>query len=190
MLDREQQREAARLEAEARAAEQAQIAEVQTTWTTGKGAREWKAKFVEALSQIPNVRYAADAAGVSRQRAYRERHRDEAFALAWADAHEQGLDLIERIAHTRATAGQTITKTMTRRMADGSTEVTTTEERHLSDSLLMFLLKRYRPEFRETFKVTGADGGPVKHEVTLVDEAVTDFYAELDRLHVSGDNGA
>lgn len=59
-----------------------------------------------------------------------------------------------------------------------------TEELHTSDTLAMFYLKRFRPEFRESFVVeqTGPGGGPLKHEVTVVDEAVAEFRADLARL--------
>jgi hypothetical protein len=170
-----------------RAAEAQGQAEATKATTEKARERDWMPKFLEALRSIPNVRYAAEMAGISRQHAYKVRARDEGFLLAWHDAQQEGLDLMERVAHTRATAGQTITKTTTRRTPDGEVEVTTVEERHISDSLLMFLLKRYRPEFRETFKVTGVDGGAIKHEVTVVEEAVSDFYAELDRLHETGE---
>jgi hypothetical protein len=63
-------------------------------------------------------------------------------------------------------------------------EVTKTEEAHVSDTLGMFLLKRYRPEFRESFAVEnrGSDADPTAVEVARREQAVKDFCAELDRL--------
>lgn len=152
--------------------------------STRPKAEPWKPKFLAALKTVPNVRHACEEADIDRALAYRQRQRDEAFAVAWADALEEGLDAMERIAHVRATAGQRMTKTVTRKMANGDVETTTTSEQHISDILLMFMLKRYRPEFRESFRVenTGPDGGPMQHEVTRVDEAAKAFYARLDEL--------
>lgn len=144
----------------------------------------WYEKFLERLRAVPNVRAACEAAGVGRSTAYDARQRDETFALEWADAVEQGLDALEQIAHARGTTGQKIRKTVTKTFADGKVEVTETEEMHISDTLLMFFLKRYRPEFRESFRIEhgGAGGGPIQHRVTVVDKVVGDFYDELDRL--------
>lgn len=159
-----------------------------STRSTRKKREPWKPKFIAALRTVPNVRAACEAADIDRSLAYQQRQRDEAFALAWHDALEEGLDAMERIAHVRATAGQrmTKTKTVTRKLASGDVEETTTteHENHISDILLMFLLKRYRPEFRESFRVenTGPDGGPMQHEVTRIDEAAKAFYARLDEL--------
>ncbi len=149
---------------------------------TPERGKLWKPAFLEALSLIPNVRHACEAAGISRSEVYRERQRDEIFALAWADAMDHALDIMERVAHQRATAGQQMKKVVTRTLADGSQEITETTESAISDSLLMFMLKRWRPEFRESFKITGPSGGPVEHRVTVVDETVEAFFEELDRL--------
>ena len=53
----------------------------------------------------------------------------------------------------------------------------------------MFLLKRYRPEFRESFRVesSGPGGGPIQHEVTRVEDAALAFYARLDELAATDD---
>lgn len=148
----------------------------------------WKPKFIAALKSIPNVRHACEAASISRSQAYRERQADERFAVAWADAVDEGLDSMERVAHLRATVGQDVTKTVIKtHIIDGQAvtiETTETKERHVSDNLLMFMLKKARPEYRESFRVesTGPDGGPIRHEVTTRDEAVGAFYAKLDQL--------
>lgn len=121
---------------------------------------DWHQTFVEALRTVPIVKYACREAGIGRTTAYEARRRDENFAVAWADAIEEGLDSMERIAHARATAGQVMTKTVTKTSPDGTVETTITEERHVSDSLLMFMLKRHRPEFRESFR--GEVGWPIR----------------------------
>lgn len=155
-----------------------------TTKSTRPKREPWKPKFLAALRTVPNVRHACEEAGIDRSLAYQQRQRDEVFAVAWHDALEEGLDAMERVAHVRATAGQRMTKTVTRTLADGTQEVTVTAEQHISDTLLMFMLKRYRPEFRESFRVenTGPDGGPMQHEVTRVGDAAKALYARLDEL--------
>jgi hypothetical protein len=62
---------------------------------------------------------------------------------------------------------------------------------HTEPVLAMFYLKRYRPEFRESYRVeqTGKDGGPIRHEVAAVHEAVADFRAELERLGAPDGDG-
>jgi hypothetical protein len=144
---------------------------------------DWHQTFVEALRTVPIVKYACREAGIGRTTAYEARRRDENFAVAWADAIDEGLDSMERVAHARATAGQLFTKTVTKTHPDGTVETTVTEERRLSDNLLMFMLKRYRPEFRESYRMeqSGPDGGPIRHSIER-DEVLDNFDRELDRL--------
>jgi hypothetical protein len=54
-------------------------------------------RFLEVLAEGATITEAAERAGVSRQQAYRKRQKDEAFALAWADAWERGTDRIEAV---------------------------------------------------------------------------------------------
>ncbi|GIV18957.1 MAG: hypothetical protein KatS3mg023_1991 [Armatimonadota bacterium] len=90
--------------------------------------RNWREKFLAALSRGCSVSQAARLAGVSRQHAYRCRARSATFAEAWQDAWEQGTDALEDEAVRRALAG--------------------------SDTLLMFLLKARRPEkFRDNVRI-------------------------------------
>lgn len=142
------------------------------TGATGENARAgwpaWAERYVEAVRDVLTVGEAARLAGVHRSTVKRLRDRDEAFVLAEHDAREAGLDRLERVFYHRATLGEPRVKTVTTEKLDAQGKVvervtTTTEETYVSDTVGMFLLKRYRPEFRESFQLqhTGSGGGPV-----------------------------
>jgi hypothetical protein len=99
----------------------------------------WKILFLTALRQSPNISRAADAAGLSRQAAYKARDADPEFAADWDDALGTALDKLEGVAYDRA-IGE-------------------------SDTLAIFLLKSHRPQIygdRNRLEVSGPDGGPVE----------------------------
>ncbi len=151
--------------------------------------RDWQATFLEEIEKNVVVGLACKKAGVDETTFRRHRARDEEFALAYHDAHERGLDALEAILRMRATSGQPVRKTVTRTNAEGEViEITETTELVISSTVGMFLLKRYRPEFRESYRVeaTGPGGGPIQHEVR-VERSLEDFYAELDELAVERD---
>jgi len=76
--------------------------------------------FIRAVSEGNTVTDAARAAGVNRATPYRWKEQDPEFGEAWEDARNECVDLLEGEAKRRALAG--------------------------SDTLLIFLLKSYRPE--------------------------------------------
>jgi hypothetical protein len=79
------------------------------------------------MADSGNVSLAALAAGVSRSAAYAHAKGHPAFAAAWMEAREEALDLLEAEARRALTS---------------------------SDSLLMFLMRSYRPEqFRDSVNV-------------------------------------
>jgi hypothetical protein len=80
----------------------------------------WQAAFLMALRASPGIALACRQAKVDRRTAYRARERDPAFAQAWDDALESGLDDLEQAVFQRA--------------------------RDASDTLAIFLLKCHRPE--------------------------------------------
>ncbi len=82
--------------------------------------RVWRPKFLAALADSGNVRYACEEAGVARQVVYRAKHEDQAFAEQWRLAIEDACDLLEAVARDRAI--------------------------RTSDRLLMFLLAAHRPD--------------------------------------------
>jgi hypothetical protein len=87
------------------------------------------------------VTAAAAIAKVTRMTVYRERQRNEEFAIAWADIEERVTEGLERKAVQMAMSGEV--------------------------KLIEFLLKARRPErYRDNVKVehSGPGGGPVRFE--------------------------
>lgn len=60
-----------------------------------KGSGDWMPVFLAAMQQMPNIRVACKQAGISRAEVYRARARDAEFALAWEQAKQDGIDVIE-----------------------------------------------------------------------------------------------
>jgi hypothetical protein len=103
-----------------------------------KPRRDWRKAFLAGFSMTGTVRGACAHAGIARSTAYRERQRDEGFALKWADLEQEVTDRLESRAVELALAGEV--------------------------RLIEFLLKARRPDiYREhhTLEHTGPDGGPV-----------------------------
>lgn len=103
-----------------------------------KPRREWRPAFLRAFQKAGTVTAACEAAKVNPTTAYRERQKNEAFALAWADI-EAGVTLhLESRAVELALAGDV--------------------------RLIEFLLRSRRPEvYREHHQIehVGPSGGPV-----------------------------
>lgn len=113
----------------------------------------WKAAFIAALRDTPNIAAAARAAGMNRQYVYEARKADPIFAVAWDDALEEAVDAVEAEAFRRATQG-------TRRGVyyKGSR---VGSYREFSDGLAMFILKAHRgSKYRD--KVSTEHSGEVK----------------------------
>jgi hypothetical protein len=70
-----------------------------------KIAQADRVRFLEAVAHGWTVTHAAERAGFSRQEFYKLRERDEAFAAAWAEARQQGCDVIEDEMRRRAVDG-------------------------------------------------------------------------------------
>jgi hypothetical protein len=105
----------------------------------------WRATFLAALEASGNVSAAARRAATHRCTAYRHRQADPEFRAAWDEALEVAMDDMEAEARRRA--------------VDGWDEPVFYEGkvcghiRKYSDALIMFLLKAYRPEFRDNDRV-------------------------------------
>jgi transposase-like protein len=82
-----------------------------------------KKKFVAALTTHGTVLHAAQAAGISRNTAYRWRQDDREFAGCWDEAHEQAVDAVESVLYQKALSGDTV--------------------------CMIFYLKAHRPEYRD-----------------------------------------
>jgi len=89
---------------------------------------ERREQVLAALREGAECSEAAKAAGLGRTTVWTWRQADEAFAVAYADAGEQGTEVLESLARKRAVDG--------------------------ADTLLIFLLKARRPEkYRDTVRV-------------------------------------
>jgi hypothetical protein len=119
----------------------------------------WQAPFLEALARMPNVAAACRVAGIHRSVVYRRAQSDPEFREGWREAVEISFDLMERIAHQRATTGHEVEETRRRvkRQANEAGELVVVEEEtvtttrnEVSDQLMAFLLRGYRNRrFRE-----------------------------------------
>ena len=86
-----------------------------------------KKRFIDALTKQGTVYHAAQAAGVSRQTAYRWRDEDPEFADLWDEAIENAVDAVENTVYKRALGGDTIAA--------------------------IFYLKAQRPKFRDRLNI-------------------------------------
>jgi hypothetical protein len=94
-----------------------------TTTTDDNPLKGWKKQFIQVLQKVPNVRKAAEVAGVSRSKAYAAREDDELFDQEWTDAIDSSVDKLVARAFELAEAGDT--------------------------GLITFLLRCHRPEYRD-----------------------------------------
>jgi hypothetical protein len=131
------------------------------------------AVFLETLSETAHVTKSAAAAGIPRRTVYNWRHDDEGFRRQWDEAVELGTDALVDEAVRRGKEG-TLKPVYQQGMEVGSI-------REYSDTLLIFLLKARRPEFRDTARVqvAGDPANPVRHEHTVPDSLLAriDAYA-------------
>ena len=113
---------------------------------TPVNAREtgWKPVFLRSLRKLGIVGPACAVAKIHRSTAYRHYDKDPVFARAWESALEDACDRLEKEAIRRAAVG-TLKPVFYKGEQCGSI-------REYSDTLLIFMLKAYRPEkFRESF---------------------------------------
>lgn len=120
----------------------------------------WTEKFLDGFRDRCTVSGACEVAGVDRSTAYRERQRNEEFALAWHDLEQETTDTLEREAFRRAAEG--VEEPVYHRGEEVG------HVRKYSDTLLIFLLKARKPEmYREThrFEHSGPNGAPIEKRV-------------------------
>jgi hypothetical protein len=101
------------------------------------------------------VTRAVKCVKVSHPQIYAWRKEDPEFAKAWAAAIDIGADVLEQEVHRRAVEGADVPV-----IYQGEI---TAWYKQASDTLLMFLLKARRPQFRESFEVSGPNGGPIQY---------------------------
>lgn len=99
----------------------------------------WEEKFLKLYAASGNVTLSARGCGITRRAVYQRRASSPDFAQKMDEAREEALEVLEAEAWARA--------------------------RKQSDTLLIFLLKSYKPSvYRETarWEHTGADGAPLE----------------------------
>jgi len=89
-----------------------------------------KDRFIEALRKGHSVTKACEIAALPRRTAYHTRRNDPEFAAAWEDAIESSVEILEDELRIRALD----------------------REDQKSHLLLMFLIKKHRPEYRDNYK--------------------------------------
>ena len=67
-----------------------------------------KKRFIAALTTKGTVYHAAQAAGISRQTAYRWQRDDPEFADQWDEARENAVDAVESTIYQQAVGGNTL----------------------------------------------------------------------------------
>ena len=136
----------------------------------GRGHRVTKVvltRFLAELAEGHTVKAATVLAKIGHTAVYERREKDPVFAQAWAEALEQGTQVLEEEARRRALVGVTEPVFYKGEVCG--------EVQKYSDTLLIFMLKARRPEvYRERFDVSGN----VKHEHITIDA----IDAEIARL--------
>jgi hypothetical protein len=113
--------------------------------TTAQNAH-LKTRFLLAFAAHGNVSAAAKTARVARRTVYAWQEHDEHFLAAFREAELMAIDRLEREAHRRAVTG------VLEPVYQGGERVGTV--RKFSDTLLIFLLKGFKPEkYREKIDV-------------------------------------
>ncbi len=144
--------------------------------------------FLAAFAACASVTRAAAAVKIQRGLHYRWLNDDPSYAPAFTQASLQ--------------AGQTLVDEGVRRAYQGITKAVYWQgeqvdtEFEWSDTLLMFLIKGFRPEYRESFKaeITGPGGGPIvlKNEAlaNLSDDDLANLIALTRKLAAASSDGS
>ena len=148
----------------------------------------WQPAFLAALREMPVVQHACNTVGIERSTAYRARLADEAFAKAWEEAMEAGVDRAEQEAFRRGVVGfhepvidkGRLAYVYERYLDDDGQEqwrmklddqgqpIPLTVRKH-SDPMLALILKGRRKQvYAERTEVTGAGGGPLKQQQIVI----------------------
>ena len=117
--------------------------------------------FIAELAKGASPTAAAVVAGIGRRTAFDWRRDDEVFAQRWAEAVDQGVDLLEDEARRRAAEG------CLRPVFQGGELVG--HIREFSDTLMVLMLKGRRPATYNTerHEHSGKDGKPIAHKVEV-----------------------
>ncbi len=127
-----------------------------------------RAMFIQALSFMGNVSYAAKLAGFTRQAVYQERRRNQTFATEWESALQIAADGLEQEAWRRAMQG------VAKPVYQKGKKVGTIQE--YSDRILIVLLRAARPNKFNDRLVHGVDDSikELQQERLVVEKALND----------------
>ncbi len=139
-------------------------------------APDWADKFFEALRTEGTIYHACKKVGVGRRTVYERRDRDPEFAAAFADAKEDGVDVLEReaihrgcegylepVVHQGRIMGDWVNEAGEQVMPDApGARFVPVAVRKFSDTLLANLLKWKRYGDALNVQHTGPEGGPVQ----------------------------
>jgi len=114
--------------------------------------------FLSAIAQLPNVSWAARAAGIRRELHYRRLKVDPVYKAAFESAWRMGCEELEGRAMARAIEG-----------VDEPVFYQGDECGHVTRYYhTEFLLRGAMPEkYRERQEITGKDGGPIQSSITV-----------------------
>lgn len=132
-----------------------------------------KRAFLAAFAVAGTIAGACRAAKITRPTAKAWKQKDPAFAAAWEEAIDAAGDNMEQHAIERATAGwlEPVFGTVYNEAGRPVGKQIVGHVRRKSDTLLIFLLKGAKPEkYADRKFLSGADGGPLKVEVSQAAE--------------------
>lgn len=161
----------------------------------------WHAAFLASLRCVPVVARACEAVQIDRTTAYRARDNDPAFADAWDDALEHGVDQAEAEAFRRGVVGfeepvvhqgrisyrheryeDEAGAEQWRMLLDANGQPVALTTRKHSDSLLNLILKgRRKKVYADRTELTGADGAPMQIDETTRSARVAQLLAMAER---------
>jgi hypothetical protein len=137
------------------------------------------------MAQGPlSVTGAAKEVGVHRATVHRLASKDAEFAAELGEARESSLDLIEAKLVEAATKGIPEETVTVRVYPDGTKETITKRGNRFVPTAGFFMLKRWRPEYRDSYRaeLSGPDGGPVRIEsIDVIDRPFAELVVELAR---------
>lgn len=117
--------------------------------------KDWQDAYIEVFATNGRHYETCRNIGVSHATVWRERQRNEEFALAYSEAERMFIERLQAELYRRAVVG---VEREVRFQGD-----VVGHERQFSDALLIFELKKRDPSYRDTTRHehSGPDGGPI-----------------------------
>lgn len=114
--------------------------------------------FLEHYQTSANITASCKVAGLDRNTVFYLREHDEAFQNAFQEAHDASVDALVAESRRRAIEGEVEPTGWYKGVAGGYVT-------RRSDNLLMFMIKKEIPEYRDKFELSGAGGQPLQIQV-------------------------